>query len=140
MSELQPYYTGFWVKTPSSSWTSVGGAISVVPFLEATLLETHLSPGHFWFFSHGRLRPVVVTSPLDKLNGCCRAYVVVFAAMVAVGGCRMIVDCGCLQRTAAAGVAWQPLVRCGTASEDGACGVGSVGRLGWQGTAAVCPA
>ena len=57
MSELQPYYTGFWVKTPSSSWTSVGGAISVVPFLEATLLETHLSPGHFWFFSHGRLRP-----------------------------------------------------------------------------------
>ena len=71
MSELQPYYTGFWVKTPSSSWTSVGGAISVVPFLEATLLETHLSPGHFWFFSHGRLRPVVVTSPFDKLNGCC---------------------------------------------------------------------
>ena len=83
---------------------------------------------------------MVVTSPLDKLNECCRAYVVVFVAMVAVGGCRMIVDCACLQRTAAAGVAWQPSVWRGTASKDGACGIGIgiVGRLGWQRTAAGC--
>ena len=79
---------------------------------------------------------MVVTSPLDKLNGCCRAYVVVFAAMVAVEGCRMIVDCGCLQRTAAAGVAWQRSVWCGTASEDGTCGIDIVGRLGLQRTIA----
>ena len=122
------------------TWTSVGGAIGVVPFLEATLLETHLSPGHFWFFSHGRLRPVVVTSPLDKLNGCCRAYVVVFAAMVAVGSCRMIVDCGCLLWTAAAGVAWQPSVRRGTASKDGTGGLGIMGQLGLQRIAAGCSA
>jgi hypothetical protein len=63
---------------------------------------------------------------------------VVFAAMVAVEGCRIIVDCGCLQRTAAAGVAWQPSVRRGTASKDGASGIGIVGRLGWQRTAAGC--
>ena len=63
---------------------------------------------------------------------------VVFAAMVAVEGCRMIVDCGCLQRIAADGIARQPSVRRGTASKDGACGIGIVGRLGWQRTAAGC--
>ena len=62
----------------------------------------------------------------------------VFAALVVVEGHRMIIDCGCLQRTMAAGVAWQPSVRHGTASEDGACGIGIVGRLGWQRTAAGC--
>ena len=48
----------------------------------------------------------------------------------------MIVDCGCLQRTAAAGVAWQPSVWRGTASKDGACSIGSMGQLGLQRTAA----
>jgi hypothetical protein len=56
--------------------------------------------------------------------------------MVAARGCRMFVGCDCLQRTAAAGVAWQWSVRCGTASEDGACGIGIVGRLGLQRTMA----
>ena len=64
----------------------------------------------------------------------------VFAALVVVEGHRMIVDCGCLQRTMAAGVAWQPSVRHGIASEDGACGIVIVGRLGWQRIAAGCPA
>jgi len=41
---------------------------------------------------------------------------------------------GCLQRTAAAGVAWQLTVWCGTASEDGARGIDTVGRLGLQRT------
>ena len=56
----------------------------------------------------------------------------VFAALVVVEGHRMIVDCGCLQQTMAAGVAWQPSVRHGTASEDGVCGIVIVGRLGWR--------
>ena len=60
--------------------------------------------------------------------------------MVAARGCRMFVGCDYLQRTAAAGVAWQRLVRCGTASEDDACGIGIVGRLGLQHTAAGCSA
>ena len=32
-----------WVKTLSTCWTGDGGAIGVVTFLEASLLETHLS-------------------------------------------------------------------------------------------------
>ena len=64
----------------------------------------------------------------------------VFAALVVVEGRRMIVDCGYLQQTMAAGVAWQPSVRHGTASEDGACGIVIVGRLGWQRIAAGCSA
>ena len=56
--------------------------------------------------------------------------------MVAARGCRMFIGCDCLQRTAAAGVAWQLSVRCGTASEDGTCGIGIVGRLGLQRTMA----
>ena len=44
-----------WVKILSSFWTSDGGAISVVPFLEASSLETYLSSWHFWFIRHGRL-------------------------------------------------------------------------------------
>ena len=61
---------------------------------------------------------------------------VVFAAMVAVEGCRMIVDCGCLQRIAADGIARQPSVRRGTASKDGACGTNIIGQLGLQRTMA----
>ena len=61
---------------------------------------------------------------------------VVFAAMVAVEGCRMIVDCGCLQRIVAAGVARQPSVRRGTASKDSACGIVIMGRFDLQRTAA----
>ena len=46
-------------------------------------------------------------SPLVKLNGCCSAHVEVFAAMMVVESCRMIVDYVCLQETAAAGISWQ---------------------------------
>ena len=46
----------------------------------------------------------------------------------------------CSQRTTVADVALQPSVRCGTASEDGACGNGIVGRLGLQRTAVGCSA
>uniref|UniRef100_K3XQX5 Uncharacterized protein n=1 Tax=Setaria italica TaxID=4555 RepID=K3XQX5_SETIT len=60
--------------------------------------------------------------------------------MVAARGCCMVVGFGCLQRSAAADVAWQRSVRCGTASEDGACGNDNVGRLGLQRIAAVCSA
>ena len=52
----------------------------------------------------------------------------------------MFVGCGCLQRTAMAGVVWQPSVRWGTASKDGACGIGIMGRLSLQRTMAVCSA
>ena len=55
--------------------------------------------------------------------------------MVAARGCCMFVGSDCLQRTAAAGVAWQLSVRCGTASEDGTCGNGIMGHLGLQRTA-----
>ena len=48
----------------------------------------------------------------------------------------MDVGFGCLQRTAAVGIAWQLSVRHGTASEDGACGTIIVGRLGLQWTVA----
>ena len=60
--------------------------------------------------------------------------------MVAAGGCRIVVGCSCLQRTAAAGVAWQRSVRRGTASEDGACGIDIMGRLGLQRAVAGCSA
>jgi hypothetical protein len=43
MMELQPYHMGLWVKTLSSFWTSDDSAISVVPSLEASSLETPLS-------------------------------------------------------------------------------------------------
>jgi hypothetical protein len=56
--------------------------------------------------------------------------------MVAAGGWCMFVSCGCLQRTVAAGVVWQRSVRCGTASEDGTCGINIVGRVGLQRTMA----
>ena len=46
----------------------------------------------------------------------------------------------CLQWTVAAGVAWQWSVRCGTASNDGARGTGTMGQLGLQRTAAGCSA
>ena len=52
----------------------------------------------------------------------------------------MSVGCCCLQRTAAASVAWQPLVRRGTASKDGACGIGIMGQFGLQRIAAGCSA
>ena len=78
--------------------------------------------------------------PRGKLNGCCRTLVVAFAALVVVGGCHMFVGFGCLQRTAAADVVWQLSVRRGTASKDGACGIGIMERLGLQRTAAVCSA
>ncbi|KAF8768736.1 hypothetical protein HU200_007294 [Digitaria exilis] len=40
--------------------------------------------------------------------------------MLVAEGCHMVVGCGCLQRTAAASVAWQSAIRCGTSSKDGA--------------------
>ena len=52
----------------------------------------------------------------------------------------MSVGCCCLQRTAAASVAWQPLVRRGTTSKDDACGIGIMGRLGLQQIVAGCSA
>jgi hypothetical protein len=54
---------------------------------------------------------VLAILPRGKLNGCCRALVVVIVAMVVARGCRMYVVCGCLQRTAAAGVTWQLSMR-----------------------------
>ena len=78
--------------------------------------------------------------PICKLNGCCRALVVAFVALVVVGGCHMFVGWGCLQWTAAADVVWQLSVWRGTASKDGACGIDIMGRLGLQMTAAVCSA
>jgi hypothetical protein len=79
---------------------------------------------------------MLVFPPRGKLNGCCPALGVAFAAMEVAGGCCMFVGCGCLQRTAAAGVAWHLSVQCGTASKDGTCGIGIMGRLGLQRTAA----
>jgi hypothetical protein len=70
---------------------------------------------------------VLAIPPRGKLNGCCRAFVVVFIAMVVAGGCRMSIVCGCLQQTAAAGVAWQLSMRRGTASKDGARGISIMG-------------
>jgi hypothetical protein len=51
-----------------------------------------------------------------------------------VGVLGSLLGCGlvCLQRPAAAGVAWHSPVRCGTASSDGACGICSQRRLGLQ--------
>ena len=60
--------------------------------------------------------------------------------MLVATGRHMDVGFGCLQRTAAAGVAWQLSVRRGTASEGGACSTNIVGRLGLQRTAAGCSA
>lgn len=42
------------------------------------------------------------------------------------------VACGCLQRSAAAGIAWQLLGQHGTTSEDGVCSANIVGQLGLQ--------
>ena len=60
-----------WVKILSSSWTSDSGALSVVPFLEASSLDTYPSPWHFWFISHGRSQSVAAISLLGKVNGFC---------------------------------------------------------------------
>ena len=60
--------------------------------------------------------------------------------MPAARGLRMGVGFGCLQRIAAAGIAWQLSVRRGTASEDGACSNDTMGRLGLQRTTAGCSA
>lgn len=70
---------------------------------------------------------MAATSSHGELNGCCRVHVQAVEVMVVARGCCMVVGFGCLQRTVAADVAWQRLVRCGTVSEDGACGNGSVG-------------
>jgi hypothetical protein len=63
------------------------------------------------------------------LEGGCRAHMMAAKIMLAARGHCMGVGLGCLQRTPAAGVAWQLPVRCGTAS-DGACSNNTVGRLG----------
>ena len=60
--------------------------------------------------------------------------------LLAVRGRHMDVGLVCLQRTAAAGVAWQLSVQCGTASEGGTCSTNIVGRPGFQRTAAGCSA
>ena len=52
----------------------------------------------------------------------------------------MFVGWGCLQRTTAADVVWQLSVRRGTASKDGACGIGIMGPFDLQRTTAVCSA
>jgi hypothetical protein len=75
-----------------------------------------------------------------RLEGGCRAHVVVTNVLPAASGRRMGVGFGCLQRTAAAGVAWKLLVRCGTASEDSACSNDIMGELGLQRTTAGCSA
>lgn len=62
-----------------------------------------------------------------ELEGGCRAQATVTEIMLAVGGCRMDVGVGCLQRTAAVGVAWQLSTRRGTASYGGACSTNIVG-------------
>ena len=105
---------------------SVGGAIGVIPSLEASSLETHLGLMHFWSIGHGQQQMELATPLRGKLNGCCRALVA-FAALMAAGGWRMFVRCGCLQQTMAAGIAWQLSVRRGTVSEDGTCSNGTVG-------------
>ncbi|RCV19025.1 hypothetical protein SETIT_3G350500v2 [Setaria italica] len=74
------------------------------------------------------------------LDRCCRAHMEAIAVMVVSRGCLMVIGFGFLQRTAAAGVAWQRSVRRRTASEDCTCGNGIVGRLGLQRTAAGCSA
>ena len=61
-------------------------------------------------------------------------------SMLAARGLRMDVGFGCLQRIAAAGIAWQLSVRRETASEDGACSNNTKGRLGLQRAAAGCSA
>jgi hypothetical protein len=112
----------------------------IVPSLEASSPETRLGLRYFRCIGHGWQRTVVAIPPRGKLNGCCRALVVAFIAMVVAGGCRMFVVCGCLQRTVMSGVALQLSVRCGTASKDGTRGIGIMGRLGLQRTAAGCSA
>src|SRR6185312_10134203 len=74
------------------------------------------------------------------LEGGCSAFVAVAKFTPAGRGfCTGVGSC-CLQRTTAAGVAWQLPVRCGTASEDGARSIDTVGRLDLQRTAAGCSA
>ena len=74
------------------------------------------------------------------LEGGCSAFVAVAKFTPAGRGlCTGVVSC-CLQRTTVAGVAWQLPVRCGTASEDGARSIDTVGRLDLQRTAAGCSA
>ena len=60
-----------------------------------------------------------------------------FVVVVAARGCHMLIG-SCLQRTAAAGAASRLPVWCGTALEDGVCGIDNMGRLGLQRTAAGC--
>jgi hypothetical protein len=74
------------------------------------------------------------------LEGGCRALVAAAKIMPAARSLRLGVGSGCLKQTAAAGVASQLLVRCGTASEDGAHSNVTVGRLGLQRTVARCSA
>ena len=64
------------------------------------------------------------------LEGGCSAFVAAAKFTPAGRGfCTGVGSC-CLQRTTAAGVAWQLPVRCGTALEDGARSIDTVGRLG----------
>ena len=50
--------------------------------------------------------------------------------MLEVRGCRMGIGFGYLQRTAAAGIAWQSSVRRGTASKNSTCSSNVMGQLG----------
>ena len=122
---------------------SDGGAFSVVTSLEASFSETHLG---LW-----ECRVVVAMDGFCRwrgkaadadgwLEGGCSAFVAVAKLTPAGRGlCTGVGSC-CLQRTTAAGVAWQLPVRCGTASEDGARSIDTVGRLGLKRTAVGCSA
>ena len=134
---------GFSGRKPCPPRTSDGGAFGVVTSLEASFSETDLG---LW-----QCRVVVTMGGFCRwrgkaagadgwLEGGCSAFVAV--AKFTPAGRRLCTGVGsfCLQRTTAAIVAWQLPVRCGTASEDGARNIDTVGRLGLQRTAAGCSA
>jgi hypothetical protein len=111
------------VKTLSTYWTGGGGALGIVTFLEASLVETHLGQmveGLPVAWQGGSLQS-------GELEGGCRAHAAVIKILLAAGGHHMDVSFGCLQRTAAAGVARQLSVRRGTTSEGGTCSTNIVG-------------
>ena len=118
-------------------------AFGVITSLEASFSETHLG---LW-----QCRVVVAMGGFCRwrgkaagadgwLEGGCSAFVAVAKFTPAGKGlCTSVGSCY-LQRTTAAGVAWQLPVRCGTASEDGARSIDTVGRLGLKRTAVGCSA
>ena len=108
-------------------------AFGVITSLEASFSETHLGlwqcrvvmdMGGFCRW-HGKAADA--DGWLD--GGCCGFVAVAKLTPAGRGFCIGVGSC-CLKRTTAAGVAWQLPVRCGTALEDGARSIDTVGRLG----------